>query len=233
MMRQLTVWNLGRMTYGDALKIQTLVANRVKELMNKNKSPLGILMLVEHNPVYTIGLRTKPYSHQDQEKLLKLGAEFYKTNRGGLITFHGPGQLVAYPILNLKQFRPSVKWYVETIEQVVIDLCKHFGVEAGTSPHTGVWVKDNKICAIGIHGSRYVTTHGFALNCNVDLEWFSHIIPCGVEGKGVTSLSRELQEIVTLQYVTPNLLKCFSKRFNCGVDSVIETTDIDTVLKLL
>lgn len=233
MLRQLAVWNLGRMSYGDALKKQTLVATRVKELMNNDKSPLGVLLLVEHNPVYTIGLRTKLYSLQDQEKLLRLGAEFYKTDRGGLITFHGPGQLVVYPILNLKQFRPSVKWYVSTIEQVVIDLCKHFGVVAGTSPHTGVWVNDRKICAIGIHGSRYVTTHGFAFNCNIDLEWFSHIVPCGVEGKGVTSLSRELHKTVTSQDVTPRLLKCFSEHFNCDVDSVTNSADIGSLLKLI
>lgn len=187
--------------------------------------------MVEHTPVYTIGIRTKHYALKEEENLRRLGAEFYKTNRGGLITFHGPGQLVVYPIINLKRFKPSIKWYVCTLEKVVIDICQQYELNAETSPHTGVWVNDKKICAIGIHGSRYVTTHGFALNCSTDLEWFSHIVPCGIEGKGVTSMSQELCRTVSPCDVLPQLINCFAKGFNCTLGTIQDYVDIDGLLK--
>ncbi|GJQ73772.1 hypothetical protein Trydic_g18712 [Trypoxylus dichotomus] len=174
------------------------------------------IIFVEHPPVYTIGIRTKDYSDEDQVRLQQTGAEFYKTNRGGLITFHGPGQLVVYPILNLKNYKPSMKWYICHIEKTVIDMCKVFGLNASTSPHTGVWIGDNKICAIGVHGSRFVTTHGLALNCSTDLEWYKHIVPCGIKDKGVTTLTKELNRLVTIEEVMPLFLECFSKYFNCN-----------------
>ncbi|KAF7285839.1 hypothetical protein GWI33_009812 [Rhynchophorus ferrugineus] len=176
------------------------------------------LLCLEHTPVYTVGIRAKQYGIDEEKELLQKGAEFHRTNRGGLITYHGPGQLVVYPILNLKYFKPSMKWYVCQIERTVIDLCKKFGLKAETSPHTGVWIGDNKICAIGIHGSRFITTHGLALNCNTDLSWFNHIIPCGIEGKGVTSLSRELNKNISINEVIPEFVKSFCKVFEC--DSV-------------
>ena len=219
MYRSVNVLNLGRMNYTKALAVQNSVADKLKKSVANNEPECGTLIIVEHDPpVYTIGIRTKDYTIIDEMKLKNLGAEFYKTNRGGLITFHGLGQLVAYPILNLKQFKPSVKWYVCQIEKTVIDLCKMYNINAETSPDTGVWVGDKKICAIGIHGSRYVTTHGLALNCNMDLNWFKHIVPCGIEGKGVTSLSEQLLESVTVDQVLPNFLKCFSHVFECHLD---------------
>jgi lipoyl(octanoyl) transferase len=178
----------------------------------------NVLILTEHPPVYTIGIRTKNYTIKDEEKLRDLGAEFHKTNRGGLITFHGPGQLVAYPIINLKNFQPSVRWYVCHIEKTVINLCAKYGIKAGITDDTGVWVDDRKICAIGIHASRYITTHGLALNCNTDLSWFKHIVPCGIEGKDVTSLSRELKRDVMISEVVPRLLKSFGEVFQADVE---------------
>uniref|UniRef100_A0A1B6HLI8 Octanoyl-[acyl-carrier-protein]:protein N-octanoyltransferase LIPT2, mitochondrial n=1 Tax=Homalodisca liturata TaxID=320908 RepID=A0A1B6HLI8_9HEMI len=231
MSRLMSVWDLGRMSYKDALTIQILTANHIKTLVSEGKTSCGTLLLVEHNPVFTIGLRTKQYSLADEEKLTKLGAEFYKTDRGGLITFHGPGQLVLYPIIYLKQFKPSVKWYVSTLESVVIELCKKYGLEASTSPHTGVWVNDRKICAIGIHGSRFVMTHGIALNCNTDLAWFSHIVPCGIEGKGVTSLTNELRRTFTPKEVMPDLLKCFANGFDCILKDTKSFSDVDSILR--
>ncbi|CAG9772945.1 unnamed protein product [Ceutorhynchus assimilis] len=154
-------------------------------------------------------------------KTWKVGAEFYKTNRGGLITFHGPGQLVVYPILNLKHFKPSIKWYVCHLEKTIIHLCQKYGLTGETSPHTGVWIGDNKICAIGIHGSRFITTHGLALNCNTDLGWFDHIVPCGIEGRGVTSLSKELKRNVSIDEVIPEFVDSFCTIFEC------ESLDID------
>lgn len=207
------VLQAGKMSYGSALRLQQLLADRHK-LSNGIQDTL---ILVEHFPVYTVGIRSKDYSQETEEKLVSLGADFYRTNRGGLITFHGPGQLVVYPILNLKNYKPSIRWYVSQIEQTVIDVCGKLGIPAETSPHTGVWVGDRKICAIGIHGSRFITTHGLALNCNTDLEWFSYIVPCGIEGKEVTSLSKETGRDVTIEEVVPSFLNSFSKLFGCIV----------------
>lgn len=219
MYRSVNVLNLGRMSYAKALTVQNSLADKLKKNVSNGESKCGTLIIVEHDPpVYTIGIRTKNYTHKDEMQLKNLGAEFYKTDRGGLITFHGLGQLVAYPVLNLKEFKPSIKWYVCQIEKTIIDLCKMYNIKAETSPDTGVWVGDKKICAIGVHGSRYVTTHGLALNCNTDLNWFKHIVPCGIEGKGVTSLSEQLSEVITVDQVLPNFLKSFSSVFECHLD---------------
>lgn len=203
----------GRLSYSSGLKLQKILANQHHQ--NLSKDTCNTLVLLEHDPVFTIGIRDKGYTVEEEERLKKLGAEFFRTNRGGLITFHGPGQLVAYPILNLKQFKSSVKWYVSQIEEMVIRLCAEYGIKAGTSPDTGVWVNDKKICAIGIHGSRYITTHGLALNCNTDLSWFDHIVPCGIKGKGVTSISKELSKNVTVQDVLLLFQNAFQEQFNC------------------
>ncbi|XP_076628307.1 lipoyl(octanoyl) transferase 2 [Colletes latitarsis] len=209
----------GRLSYNAGLRLQKILFDQHYQKLEKDTS--NTLVLLEHNPVYTVGIRDKSYTMQDEEKLKSLGAEFYRTNRGGLITFHGPGQLVAYPILNLKQFKSSIKWYVCQIEKMIIRLCAEYGLNGKTSPDTGVWVNDKKICAIGIHGSRYITTHGLALNCNTDLSWFDHIVPCGIEGKGVTSITKELNTNVTTQDVLPLFQNAFQDQFEC---TLIECT---------
>lgn len=209
------VLRTGRLRYGPSVKLQKILSDlHFKQLNNET---CNTLLLVEHDPVYTIGIRNKNYTEKDEVKLRNLGAEFFKTDRGGLITFHGPGQLVAYPILNLKQFKPSIKWYVCQIEQMIIRLCAKYDILGTTSPDTGVWVNDKKICAIGIHGSRYITTHGLALNCNTDLTWFDHIVPCGIEGKGVTSISKELNRNVTIEDVLPTFQNVFQEMFQCSL----------------
>ncbi|KAM3875610.1 octanoyl-[acyl-carrier-protein]:protein N-octanoyltransferase LIPT2, mitochondrial [Diretmus argenteus] len=205
------VVRLGLVSYQEAVQLQQFYISRHKE------APSNALLLCEHPPVYTTGLRQQPYPPHLQTRLCLLGAQVCQTNRGGLITFHGPGQLVCYPVLNLASFRKSVRWYVGELEKTVIRVCSRFGIEASTSPHTGVWVGDNKICAIGIHCGRYITSHGFALNCNTDLSWFRHIVPCGIEGKGVTSLSGELGRNVTTQEATPHLLEAFRTQFDCDL----------------
>ncbi|XP_051171482.1 putative lipoyltransferase 2, mitochondrial [Leptopilina boulardi] len=205
-----------RLSYGTGLRLQKALADQ-----HHNKSLNGhivnTLLLLEHNPVYTVGIRNKGYTIDDENKLKSLGAEFFKTNRGGLITFHGPGQLVAYPIINLKNFQNGVKWYVCQIEKMIIRLCAEFGIKGKTSPDTGVWVDDKKICAIGIHASRYVTTHGLALNCNMDLSWFDHIDPCGIQDKGVTSISKEMQMNVKVEDVLPLFKNAFQDQFQCSL----------------
>ncbi|XP_072900491.1 octanoyl-[acyl-carrier-protein]:protein N-octanoyltransferase LIPT2, mitochondrial isoform X1 [Hemitrygon akajei] len=212
------VVNLGRISYGNALQAQQKFIRRHVDALTRlptDEAPLNALLLCEHPPVYTIGIRTAPYPIREEERLKELGAEFYRANRGGLITFHGPGQLVCYPILNLAHFKKSVRWYVGELERTAVQLCSKFGIKAETSSETGVWVGKNKICAIGIHCGRYITSHGLALNCNTDLLWFSHISPCGIEGKGVTSLSKVLQREVTISEAVEPFLETFAEQFNC------------------
>ncbi|XP_056118550.1 putative lipoyltransferase 2, mitochondrial [Rhinichthys klamathensis goyatoka] len=206
------VLHLGRISYGSALKIQQL---HIKQHLDSSSISQNTLLLCEHEPVYTIGIRQAPYPPEEERRLRELGADFFRTNRGGLITFHGPGQLVCYPVLNLGCFKKSVRWYVCELERTVIKMCSKFGINASTSPDTGVWVGNNKLCAIGIHCGRYITSHGLALNCNTDMSWFDNIVPCGIVGKGVTSLSRELGRDVSTEEAVPKLLEAFTEQFNC------------------
>ncbi|XP_075932589.1 octanoyl-[acyl-carrier-protein]:protein N-octanoyltransferase LIPT2, mitochondrial isoform X2 [Anarhichas minor] len=203
------VVRLGLVSYQEALRLQQVYVNRHRS------DPAHALLLCQHPPVYTTGIRHKPYPAPLLDRLRLLGADVHRTNRGGLITFHGPGQLVCYPILHLGSFKKSVRWYVSELEKTIISVCSRFGIDASTSPHTGVWVGDNKICAVGIHCGRYVTSHGLALNCNTDMSWFGHIVPCGIMGKGVTSLSAELQRDVCVEETVPQLLDAFRDRFHC------------------
>uniref|UniRef100_A0A1A9ZZQ8 Octanoyl-[acyl-carrier-protein]:protein N-octanoyltransferase LIPT2, mitochondrial n=1 Tax=Glossina pallidipes TaxID=7398 RepID=A0A1A9ZZQ8_GLOPL len=208
-----SVLRIGLINYNTGLQLQKMLSN---QSIDHRWQFHNYLVLQEHNPVYTIGIRTKDYLEEDEKRLRKLGAEFYRTNRGGLITFHGPGQLVAYPIIHLQQFTPSMRWYVSTLEELIIRTCRELGIaEATRTEHTGIWVKDRKICAIGVHGSRYITTHGVGLNCCTNLKWFEHITPCGIEGKGVTSLSEQLERQVTVEESIEVLLKMFTEVFQC------------------
>jgi lipoyl(octanoyl) transferase len=211
------------MAYQDAWNIQHRLSRMYLDHMAGKTKTTGenTLLLVEHPPVYTVGYRTDENVNQSDEKRLKnLGAEFYKIRRGGLITFHGPGQLVAYPILNLGDFKKSVKWYVCCLEKTLIKTCAKFGITACATSDIGVWVNQNKIAAIGIGARRFITMHGIGLNCNTDLDWFSHIVPCGIsgEGKGVTNLSKELNRDVTVEETAGLFVDSFCEVFEC--DSV-------------
>jgi lipoate-protein ligase B len=223
------VYNLGRLNYPKALKIQKYFVN--KHLENSNLSQ-DTLLLVEHDPVYTVGLRRSLYKENDLEKLKSLGAAVEITNRGCLITFHGPGQLVAYPILNLKNYTASIKWYVSQLESIIVNLCLNsYNLNANRLcklGYTGVWVNDTKLAAVGIHCSRYITYHGIALNCNVDLNWFNHIVPCGIEDKKVTSLSKLMNKQITINDVVPDFMKEFQKLFQANIEmkSKEETGDL-------
>ncbi|XP_050665449.1 putative lipoyltransferase 2, mitochondrial [Leptidea sinapis] len=214
------VWRLGLMSYDSAFKIQNCIARKHLDSMVKGvNADFDTILLVEHKPVYTVGIRDET-PKDEIERLRSLGAEFKQTNRGGLITFHGPGQLVAYPVINLKHYKTSVKWYVNSLEQTIINLCEELGLKASRSPHTGVWVEDNKIAAIGIHASRYVTTHGISLNCDNDLTWFDHITPCGIEDKGVTSLTKETGVVCSTEKIIPMFLKNFENVFSCSSEDM-------------
>ncbi|VEN47692.1 unnamed protein product [Callosobruchus maculatus] len=213
MERFVKVWKIGKINYSKAYKLQKYLASLHKNEHENNNT----LLLLEHPPVYTIGIRTASYKDTDVTALQRRGAEFFKTDRGGLITFHGPGQLVVYPILNLKQFKPSIKWYVNSMQETILKLCDEFNIPAETNTNTGVWVHDKKICAIGVHGSKFITTHGLAINCNTDLRWFNYIVPCGLEGKGVTSFTKEANRLVTVGEIIPKFLDCFQQVFQCSL----------------
>lgn len=181
------------------------------------------LLFVEHPPVYTLGKNGKEehvlISESDR---LKKGIEYFHINRGGDITFHGPGQLVGYPILDLERFKTDLGWYLRTLEEVIIKTMADYGLKAERSAgETGVWLdahkkgRERKICAMGIKCSRWITMHGFAFNVNTDLTYFDHIVPCGIQHKKVTSLAQELGCILDMEEVKYRVKKHFEALFPC------------------
>jgi lipoyl(octanoyl) transferase len=188
-LRPLHVQRLGRVPYTEALELQThLVEQRRADQIEDQ------LLLLEHPPVITLGVKSRnDRSHilQTPERLAALGIELLETGRGGDVTYHGPGQLVGYPIINLAPDRRDVHQYVRDLEEVLIRAVATFGIIAGRSPGlTGVWVGDAKLAAIGVRIARWVTSHGFALNVDTNLEHFGLIIPCGITDKSVTSIEK-------------------------------------------
>ena len=181
-----------------------------------------LLLLLEHPHVYTLGRRGQQ-SHilASDEALTQLGVETHFTDRGGETTYHGPGQLVGYPIVNLRRWGGGVRKYVETLEQVLIGTLSEFGIAAHSEGKpTGVWVGDAKIAAIGVRVSRSVTMHGFALNVCPDLSFFDHIVPCGMPGARVTSMAQELGQEIAVSDVIPAVARAFGGEF--GLDCRVE-----------
>jgi lipoyl(octanoyl) transferase len=180
------------------------------------------LLLCEHPPVITLGKNGKEaHLLASPEQLKRLGIDYVHTNRGGDITFHGPGQLVAYPILDLEKCFTDIGKYMRLLEQSVIDLLQEYHIEAGRSPgETGVWLdpdmprRARKICAMGVRCSRWITMHGLALNVNTDLHYFDFIIPCGIQGKQVTSMQREIGHTISLEEVKNKWVKHFLHRLS-------------------
>lgn len=176
------------------------------------------LIFCQHPHVYTLGKHGKDSNLLlDEARLRRVGAELFRIDRGGDITYHGPGQLVCYPILNLEDYRLGLKDYIHLLEEAVIRICALYGIEAGrVKGATGVWLdtgmpQERKICAIGVRSSHFVTMHGLALNVNTDLRYFSYINPCGFVDKGVTSISRELGHPVVMEEVTARLESALKK----------------------
>lgn len=182
------------------------------------------LLFCEHQPVYTLG-KSGDLSNLllDQKGLEANGISFYPTNRGGDITYHGPGQITGYPIFDLEKFKPDLHWYLRMIEESVIQLLADYGLEGDRSPgETGVWLDvgkptARKMCAIGVRCSRWITMHGFAFNVNTDLNYFRYIIPCGIRDKAVTSLAAEVGEPLDFQLVKDQLkvklAECFQYHY--------------------
>lgn len=192
--------------------------------LKENETPLPThhhLLFVEHLPVYTLGKNGNQENILISEnELQQKRIEYFQINRGGDITFHGPEQLVGYPILDLDKFKTDLGWYLRSIEDVIILTMAEYGIVGGRSKgETGVWIdtdikgKERKICAIGIKCSRWVTMHGFAFNVNTDLSYFNNIIPCGIVNKKVTSLEKELGRKVDMNEVKQKVKNNFEKIF--------------------
>jgi lipoyl(octanoyl) transferase len=200
--------DLGRMRYGEALEIQ-------KDLLEKRKRGLipDQLLFVEHPHVITQGRNGHAENLlASHAALASAGIEFYPTNRGGDITYHGPGQIVGYPIVDLREWKRDVVAYVRAIEHVIMDALAEFNIAAGQIPGcTGVWVHGKKVAAIGVHVSRWVTSHGFALNHTTDLRYFQYIVPCGLT-KPVTSM-QELGSGSSREQVLAALSASFARQF--------------------
>jgi lipoyl(octanoyl) transferase len=209
-MRNCQVLELGRTGWAEAFELQQrLVFERKQGLIPDH------LLLVEHPHTITLGRNGRLDNLlATDEVLARAGIRFYHTDRGGDVTYHGPGQLVGYPILDLREWQRDVGAYVRAIEQVLIGTLAEFGIAAGRIPGlTGVWVDGRKIAAIGVHISRWVTSHGFALNVKTDLQYFQYIVPCGLT-RPVTSMA-ELGARATLEEVSRSLATHFGRVFDC------------------
>ena len=221
--------DLGIIPYKNAFEKQEAHLKELVELkLERNNAshpdeiagPINYLFFCEHPHVYTLGKSGKADNLLISEAMLKqIGAEYFESNRGGDITYHGPGQLVAYPIFDLENFFTDIHKYMRSLEEVVILTCAHFGVSAGrVAGMTGVWVDaesehPRKICAMGVKTSRWVTMHGLALNVHPNLDYFGYIVPCGLVGKPVTSLQKELGFEVDIEAVKDVMQKAFSSVF--------------------
>src|SRR5687768_4561492 len=194
----------------------------LREGMGMGSETRNYLLFVEHPPVYTLGKSGKiEHVLINEEERREKGIAFFQTNRGGDITFHGPEQIVGYPILDLEKFYTDIGRYLRELEEVIILTLAAFGISSGRSKgETGVWIdadikgKERKICAMGVRCSRWITMHGFALNVNTDLSYFNYIIPCGIQNKKVTSIKEELGREVNMEEVKAGLKRAFEKVFH-------------------
>jgi lipoyl(octanoyl) transferase len=238
--QQVIFEDLGQMDYQSAwdyqeslLQENVRIKASIRELQEVSDDHRGIftrhspftthhLLFVEHPPVYTLGKSGNMENILINEDMRSAkGIEFFRTNRGGDITFHGPGQIVGYPILDLEKFYTDIGKYLRNIEEVIILTLAEYGIKGNRSPgETGVWIdpdikgKERKICAIGVRSSRWITMHGFAFNVNTDLNNFNYIIPCGISNKQVTSLEKESGGKVNFEEVKKKVKKNFERVFD-------------------
>lgn len=211
---------LGVIPYELALKRQQILV----QARTEGKIP-DVVLLLEHSPVFTIGrFRGEEDIIASAETLAQEGIAVFCSSRGGSVTYHGPGQLVGYPILNLKENRLGVLEYIRKLEEVVIKLLLTFGIQGQRVAKYpgGVWVGGEKICSVGIHVSHYITMHGFALNVNTNLRHFEYINPCGIKGAVITSISKLLGYPVEVEAIIPSLLDIFSETFGLKCERGLE-----------
>ena len=230
MNKNIVVYDLGVLDYNKALNYQEKKLQEIIDIKRNNlktgssiKTP-NYFLFVEHPPVITLG-------KSGQEKNLLLGKkelerkniEFFNTNRGGDITFHGFGQIVGYPVIDLENFYTDINKYLRALEEIVISTLDFYKISSKrSSGETGVWIEPHtsnsrKICAIGVKTSRWVTMHGFALNVNTDLKYYDYIIPCGIKGKGITSIKNEIKKDVSINGVKQKLLKNLKNIFDANL----------------
>jgi lipoyl(octanoyl) transferase len=211
-MSQLLVERLGSVPYAEALEMQ----RRVARSRIAGDIPEDVLLLVEHPPVITLGRSTKAGNLlASAQTLSERGVEVFEVERGGDVTFHGPGQLVGYPIVDLKRHRRDLHWYLRQVEQALIDALGALGLVAERNPGlTGVWTGGRKIASIGVHARDWVTWHGFALNVATDLRYFDLMVPCGIQAVTMTSVQRELSDTtVTVDRVSDEVVGAFAQVF--------------------
>jgi lipoyl(octanoyl) transferase len=223
-MQEVEIRDLQTMAYGECWDLQRSLFDALcRKKLEKSfaeDEPRGTILIVEHPAVYTLGKSGDEHNMLCTEEYLRsLGAEFYHIDRGGDITFHGPGQLVCYPIVDLDAIGLGVRRYIEALEQSVIDLAAEYGIEAHRSEGaSGVWVTQGKhlvkLCAVGVRASHGVTMHGLAMNVATDLNWFHLINPCGFTDRGVCSLSTLTGREVTMEEVKPKFIYHLTKNLN-------------------
>lgn len=217
-------WDFQESLLAESVAIKSRNREREKNGQKDFEQTKNHLLFVEHPHVYTLGKSGHIENLlASQDFLTQIKATFVKTNRGGDITYHGPGQLVGYPILDLDNFKPDIHLYMRNLEEVIIKTIADYGLKGERSKgETGVWLDvgkpfARKICAMGVKASRWVTMHGFALNVNSDLKYFEYIIPCGIQDKAVTSLERELGREVPMEEVKEKVKKYFAEVFEADI----------------
>ena len=231
-MNTVECYDLGQAPYQPVWDLQAAIQQRLideklkrrkeQKLYKPGEESNDVLLFVEHPHVYTLGKSgDKAHMLKGMAELADIDAQFIEIDRGGDITYHGPGQVVGYPILDLDRHFTDIHKYLRRLEEVIIRTCADYGIEAGRIEGlTGVWVGERKICAMGIRCSRWVTMHGFAFNVNTDLSYFDHIVPCGISDKEVTSLEELRGEKINVETVKEHLLRHFEDIFEVEVSKV-------------
>ena len=226
-MSSVELYDLGHQPYQPVWKLQTAIQQRLvtkkrarqNQKLYKPGNDSDVLLFVEHPHVYTLG-KSGDSAHllKGMAELSDIEAEYVEIDRGGDITYHGPGQIVGYPIFDLDRHFTDIHKYLRHLEEVIIRTCAEYDIEAGRIEGlTGVWVDNEKVCAMGIRCSRWVTMHGFAFNVNTDLSYFGHIVPCGISDKEVTSLQKILGREVDEDQVKNHLLRHFMEVFDVDI----------------
>ncbi len=228
--KNIIIYDLGVLDYYTALNFQEKKLQEIIDIKrtNRNKGSSietpNYFLFVEHPPVITLGKSGQEKNLLlTKEELERKKIQYFNTNRGGDITFHGYGQIVGYPVMDLENFYTDINRYLRTLEEIVISTLNFYKISSQrSSGETGVWLEPNspnsrKICAIGVKTSRWVTMHGFALNVDTDLRYYDYIIPCGIRGKGITSINKEVKKIVSINEVKEKLLENLKKTFHANL----------------
>ena len=228
--KNINVYDLGVLDYKTALNFQEKKLQEIIDIKRTNRNEgrsietPNYFLFVEHPPVITLGKSGQEKNLLlTKEELERKKIQYFNTNRGGDITFHGYGQIVGYPVIDLENFYTDINRYLRTLEEIVISTLNYFKISSQRSPgETGVWLESNspnsrKICAIGVKTSRWVTMHGFALNVDTDLRYYNYIIPCGIKGKGITSINKEIKKNVSINEVKEKLLENLKKTFQANL----------------